>query len=459
MKRALKKILIALCIAASLSTVAYGEELDANMSRAYELDMVYDGLLNKSKKEITRKEFSEMLINFYRKTTGNGGITINIDRFFDTRSVEVNVACELGLMSGVKDKEFDPNGFVKRKDAAVALYKLFKLCNQPVREYSGNKVYFNDISNYNAETKLAINTLRANDIMVGSDNKFHGESDILVYEVAAALVRTYDIAIEVGFKIDGKEIFYGQTVDALIEDFGQPERIDVNEHGYKRYVYNSTDSAKYFMVGVSGGKVKEFFSNATGFSYGDIVSGMDYAKIDFTGFNSVNSYSALISSEFYDMKLIFAHGDNGITLDAIYVCERNNITYNNNYSFTLASSIEKELWEMIGIRRVKNGLAHFNKDAELQSSIKRHCTDVSKSFADGHGMDLSSIERLEKDRIEFTTAVENKFYVRGDSADIYELIMKEVGSRAIISSTTLKNAAIAASAIDSKMYVVIDLYK
>ena len=31
---------------------------------------------------ITRKEFAETLVNFYRKTTGRSGITLNIDKFF-----------------------------------------------------------------------------------------------------------------------------------------------------------------------------------------------------------------------------------------------------------------------------------------------------------------------------------------------------------------------------------------
>ncbi len=259
MKRALKKILIVLCIVASFGTTAFAAEINENVERAYQLDMIYDNLLNRSDKEITRKEFCEAMVNFYRKTTGKSGITINIGNFFDTRSVEVAFACEMGLMEGVEKNVFDPNGYVTRKDAAVALYKLFNICEQPIRAYNGSSKYFTDIDKYDEEAKLAINTLRANEIMVGSDNKFHGESDILVYEVCAALVRTYDIEVETGFVIDGKEIFYNQTIEALIEDFGQPERIGVNEHGYKRYIYNSSDASKFFIAGISDGRVKEVF--------------------------------------------------------------------------------------------------------------------------------------------------------------------------------------------------------
>ena len=133
MKRALKKILVALFAVVCISTTAFADEVDPNVARAFELDIIYDNMANKSKEEITRKEFAETLVNFYRKTTGRSGITLNIDKFFDTRSVEVVVACELGLMEGVKEKEFDPNGKVTRSEAALALYKLFNMCSQPIR--------------------------------------------------------------------------------------------------------------------------------------------------------------------------------------------------------------------------------------------------------------------------------------------------------------------------------------
>ena len=80
-------------------------------------------------------------------------------------------------------------------------------------------------------------------------------------------------------------------------------------------------------------------------------------------------------------------------------------------------------------------------------------------FANGNGTELSSIERIEKDRIKYTSVLENKLFIRGDSVDMYEMIMKEVGSRAILTSTTLKNAAIVASPINNNMYIVIDIYK
>ena len=114
---------------------------------------------------------------------------------------------------------------------------------------------------------------------------------------------------------------------------------------------------------------------------------------------------------------------------------------------------------MLSIRRVKSGLAPYQKDSDLYASLKRHCADVSKSFANGNGTELSSVDRIEKDRIKYTSVLENKLFIRGDSVDMYEMIMKEVGSRAILTSTTLKNAAIVASPINNNMYIVIDIYK
>ena len=87
MKITLKKLLVALFAVVCISTTAFADEVDPNVARAYELDIIYDNMANKSKEEITRKEFAETLVNFYRKTTGRSGITLNIDKFFDTRSI------------------------------------------------------------------------------------------------------------------------------------------------------------------------------------------------------------------------------------------------------------------------------------------------------------------------------------------------------------------------------------
>lgn len=463
MRKTLKRVLAALCITAFLSAsicdVAMAQDIDANIQTAYQHDWLYDSLINKHKKEITRKEFCEVIMAYYRTTTGKTGITLDNDQFFDTRSIDVAAACEFGFMSGVEEHVFKPNDFITRKDAAVALYKLFKACNQELRESNSTVDYFKDISKYDEETKLAINTLRENEIMVGNDSKFHPESEILIYEVAAALVRTYEVSSETYFVMGDKKILINESVEALITDFGQPERIDVDEYGRKRYVYNSRDVESFFMVSIEEGKVKEIFSNSSGYKFGDIVSGMNYSEIDFTGFSTVSSTSALKKEEFYNIKLIFNADENGVVLDSIQIYVPKAIIYNGNFNSNFTESVEKELWDIIRIKRLKSGLEGYVKDNELYTSVKKNNAEIVRNSNSGNKERPKAIDRLETDKICFTAAVESTFSVRGGSIMVYENILKDVGSRAVLKSTTVNNAVVSCAIVDNNLYTAIVLYK
>ncbi len=459
MKKFIKRFIAVICIAASMSTCVYAKEPSAEVKLAYEYDWLYDSLLNKHDKEITRKEFAEVIMAFYRSVTGRQGITLNINRFFDTRSVDVAAACEIGFMSPIKETEFGTSGNITRKDAAVALYKLFNVCGLRIRPYSTKNSYFGDISKYKEDERLVINTLRANDIMVGNDHKFHGDSNMLVYELAAALVRAYEISQEVGVEIGGKVIYFDQSFETLVEDFGEPERKGKDFYGYDRYVYNSGDAASFFIVGVENGKVKEIFTNSSGFKYGDIISGMDYSEFDFSGYTNASTYSATKNNKFYSQNVGFASTENGIVIDSIRIYERKQTIYNSNFNSFFAETVEKEIMDIINVARTKNGFLAYSADENLKASLKKFNAEVSKSFKDGKGIDLSSFDRIEKDKIYYTAILEKKFWIKGGSAEVYEEILKDVASRAVINSKSLKNAAASATIIDKKLYLIIDLYK
>lgn len=462
MKKIFRKMAAVLCAVLLLGTCAYGESKKDVMDKAYEQDFIYDSLLGKYDKEITRKEFCEVIMQFYRTITGREGISLNINRFMDTRSIDVVAAYEMGFIGTGDEKKFNPDGTITRGEAAVALYKLFDACGIELREFKGNRRYFEDIDLFDSDTKFAINTLRLNEIMIGSDSKFHPESEMLVYEVAAALVRTYEILTATAFEIDGKSIDFDQALEALTADFGEPERIDVNEHGYQRYIYNSKDSKSFFMVGIKDGKVKEIFSNASGFKYDGIASGMDYSALDFNGYTDVSSVSAVRKTEFYNIKLIFDVSGDTLKVDSIYIYEPNDVTYNGKYNSSLADSTEKELWEIINIKRLKSGIMPYEKDESLYSAIKKQCglriEEMGKN-GNGKGEKVNAFEYIDKENIYYTSALENAFYIRGGSITTYENIMGGTGSRAIIVSKSLEKGAVACAGGNGRLYIAIDIYK
>lgn len=460
MKKTLKRVFALCLVFVFLTGVSVsGATLREEVQKAYSYDWIYDSLLNKSEKEITRKEFCEVIMAFYRSTTGRRGISLKNDMFFDTRSVDVVTACEMGLVKGVKENEFDPDGFISRKDAACAFYKLFEICGFEMRAYNGKTKYFRDIDKYTDEEKLAINTLRTNDVMFGSDSRFHPESSILVYEVVAALVRMNEVMEEVGVTIGGKELLIDEPFELVKEDFGEPERKSKNHYGQERYVYNSGKTDSFFMVSVENGEVKEIFTNSSAFKYGDIVSGMAYSSIDFTGFKDVSATGATLETRYYTVKLIFAVKKDGVYLDAIRLQVPQNVVYNSNFNTTLANATEQELWDIININRLKNDLNVYEKDNSLYKSLKKHMAEVTKNYKASVESDFSSIARMEKDKISFSSVIENVLHIKGGSVEAYENIMREAGSRAVVNSKTLEKAAICVGAVDNKLYILMDIYR
>ena len=462
MKKIFRRAAAIIIAAAVLSTSAYGDTKSDIVAKAYALDFMYEDLMAKPEKEITRREFCEVIMEFYRTVTGREGISLNINRFMDTRSIDVVAAFEMGFIEAESGNKFEPDGYITRGEAAAAFYKLFKACGIDIRDFNGEAKYFNDISSFDSDTRKAINSLRFNEIMVGNDYKFHPESDILVYEVAAALVRCYEIFTSVSFDINGKSVYFDQAVETLTADFGQPERIDVNEHGYQRYIYNSKDSKNFFMAGIKDGKVKEIFSNSSGFKYGDIASGMDYSALDFDGYTDVSSVSAVQKNDFYNIKLIFDGYGDSVTVDSIYIYEPNDVTYNGMYNSFLADSTEKELWEIINIKRLKSGIMPYEKDENLYKALKKQCGIRLGNIAEKGGLSGDSIgafEYIDKENIYYTSALENTFYIRGGTVTTYEKIMGGTGSRAIIVSKSLEKGAAACAGGNGRLYIVVDIYK
>lgn len=79
--------------------------------------------------------------------------------------------------------------------------------------------------------------------------------------------------------IGGVKICAGDNESRLIDVLGAPDRTDPSEYGFDWYVYNS-NASKYISVGVKGGKVCAFFTNAKTFTFGDMTPGTDAAEAE-----------------------------------------------------------------------------------------------------------------------------------------------------------------------------------
>ena len=96
------------------------------LDRAVKYDLVPDGIREDMKSNITREEFSEVVVKKYELQTGK---TINFEgqTFKDTTNIEILKAAKLGIVKGVGWDNFAPKDPVTRQEIAVMLKRTLAL--------------------------------------------------------------------------------------------------------------------------------------------------------------------------------------------------------------------------------------------------------------------------------------------------------------------------------------------
>jgi len=104
------------------------------LERAVALNLIPDSLRDPSvnlTQPITRAEFAGVAVRIYESLGHTVALPTIVDRFVDTRDIDVLKAYNVGIMVGVSDTEFDPNALLNREQAATALTRAFKRATIP----------------------------------------------------------------------------------------------------------------------------------------------------------------------------------------------------------------------------------------------------------------------------------------------------------------------------------------
>lgn len=96
------------------------------LNKAVNAGLIIDDIKSNLKENITREEFSALMVNFYEKAT-NDTIDPIESPFSDTKNIEVSKAYKLGIVSGYEDKTFRPKNPITRQDIAVIILRSLKL--------------------------------------------------------------------------------------------------------------------------------------------------------------------------------------------------------------------------------------------------------------------------------------------------------------------------------------------
>ena len=110
---------------------------------AVEHDLIPDSIRENMMINITREEFSEVVVKMYELQSGE---TINFEgqSFKDTTNIEVLKAAKLGIIKGIGGEKFAPKDPLNRQEVAVMLKRTLEVLN-PDMDFS-YKVSINDPS-------------------------------------------------------------------------------------------------------------------------------------------------------------------------------------------------------------------------------------------------------------------------------------------------------------------------
>lgn len=143
----------------------YDKWAEKKLLKAQSLGIIPDSIASDMKKNITREEFAELLVN-YSKVVENKSVQESVKSFLDTDSKHANAARDLKLMVGL-DGYFRPKDPVKRFEAAAVLNKLMKN-DAPTKNKN-----ISDIDSFDDHIKEAINRTVASGIFALEKNKFN----------------------------------------------------------------------------------------------------------------------------------------------------------------------------------------------------------------------------------------------------------------------------------------------
>lgn len=138
---------------------------------------------------ITRSEFCALAVALYETVTSQ---TITERKMFtDTSDVNVEKMGALGVVTGVGDNRFDPNGTVTREQAATMLARLSAAIDKPLPEKSADFVDRLTISSW---AVLAVGQVQAAGIMSGvGNNQFSPTTNYTKEQSIITMLRLFNV--------------------------------------------------------------------------------------------------------------------------------------------------------------------------------------------------------------------------------------------------------------------------
>lgn len=374
---------------------------------------------------ITETEAFEQAVALYEHLAEH---EVEIPQGLDMQGIDAGMlkSVVLGYMNFDDAEAARQETTISKQDFITVLYKTIVSYNDSYVIYDDeadailNECY--DNAYINEENRIAYAFMMKQGIITA---KFGTQPDMpLTKAECEALINTvYDyFAQSVKMNIDGKTIIVGENVETLLNDFGNPNRIDETEYGFDWYVYNY-DYGKFFMAGVEADRVCAVYSNSSEFEFNGIKSGDDYILTQ--EYSKNPSYSFCKDSQGH--------------IDSVMYNPREKHTVDNA---AIKRSKSLILLDIINSHRVKNGKNIYIEDSQLSagtwlSTINAENSNMADGVVTQSGSDIFDIyEKMLAEGsgilsydTEYTTAV-GLSSSTDDEGEVHTSILSDVNSEA-----------------------------
>lgn len=244
-----------------------------------------------------------------------------------------------------------------------------------------------------------------------------------------------------------KYLKLGTSKDELINQIGNPYRIDESEYGFKWYVYNQYES-NFVMVGIKDNVIVAFYSNSIDSDeMENILLGnnkqqirKEYKPLEFRKkgntrymIDSQDQYDIININKKYITVFYDIYSDNKVCSYQIVDENIENSLHGiyENESEELKKSFELETIDLINSIREKNSLNKLKYSDKSTRSAQKHSLDMINNnyFDHKDNNNKTPFDRMKDENITYKAAGEN--IAAGQTSAIYahEALMNSMGHR------------------------------
>ena len=309
-----------------------------------------------------------------------------------------------GIVGGVGNGKFDPEGRITREQMATLLFRYAQKKGIDTSK-RGNLNSFPDSGKVSSWAKDALRWAIAEKIITGSDGYLLPQGNATRAQVAALLMRFVN-KIEAGdevteLPVDPKHVvtagtrkaYIGMSLEDLSEYAGEPEEILSTTAGYTWYVYGTEEYTDYFMVGIYEHKVVAICASGADFSY--------------RGCSANGSEAAAEADDTYSINVLKDKNDNSAVYGILLTDKEFRVQYAETKEALAGES--RVAFHMANAFRVLHGVGILTWCDKAATAARLHSEDmaaqnyVSHTSADGRLFYM----RLRENGVLYNTCAEN----------------------------------------------------